>query len=379
VNLNQNKLARPTVMGCGLVALDIVVHGGQRVAYSGVGGTVGNVLAIMAGLGWHSIPMVRLGADHAGMRVLDELTALGVDTRCLALDRQLRTPVVYQFNDMANRHHSFSFDCPSCGTSRRFAPGLIDGIEARPGTVPQRGQVFFFDRLTASSVVLAQQARANGGLVVFEPSSLGQDRSLFVRAVRAAHVVKYSADRISEDELPSLREGFLEVQTLGARGLRFRMHSLDPSWVELPAIHTASVVDTAGAGDWCTAGFLHALARQTPAGSLADLGYNHVYAALRSGQAVAALNCQHIGARGLMREYDRALLQNIVRAIGESQDTVWCSEEGGIDGWFDRFASSFRSRGGQRQPGLMPHHVETMSSLCCDAVLASHHGFTRLQ
>jgi fructokinase len=366
-------------MGCGLVALDIVVHGGRRVAYSGVGGTVGNVLAIMAGLGWHSIPMVRLGADHAGMRVLDELTALGVDTRYLALDRQLATPVVYQFNDIGSQHHLFSFDCPSCGTSRRFAPGLIDGMEAQPGTVPQRGQVFFFDRLTASSVALAQQARANGGLVVFEPSSLGQDQSLLASAVRAAHVVKYSADRISERDLPSLREGFVEVQTLGVRGLRFRMHSLDPSWVELPAIRTASVVDTAGAGDWCTAGFLHVLAQHLPSGSLADRGYNHVYGALRSGQAMAALNCQHIGARGLMREYGRALLQDVVRAIGESQESVWCSEEGVIDGWFDRFASCFRSGSGQVESRPAPHFVETTSSLCCNAVLAPHQGFARLQ
>jgi fructokinase len=179
-----------------------------------------------------------------------------------------------------------------------------------------RRDVFFFDRLTESSVRLAEEARANGALTVFEPSAAGESR-LFDRALRASQIVKYSAERMSPLMTRSLQTGFIEIQTLGAEGLRFRMRSLDPTWVTLPAIRAGRVVDTAGAGDWCTSGFLHLMSRYAPNGALSDLGYNHVYCALRTGQVVAALNCAHAGARGLMRSLHSQRLRALLVAVSE--------------------------------------------------------------
>lgn len=308
--------SRPTVVGCGLVALDVVLDGALAVHHTGVGGTVGNVMSILASLGWRSIPVVNVGNDQAGISVIEELTALGVDVSRIGVERHLETPVVYQ-RPAGSGHHSFSFTCPACGRARRFTEQLLPRVGFSAGTpLVGRGDVFFFDRLTESSVQLAEEARANGALTVFEPSAPGDGR-LFERALRASQIVKYSAERMSFPATQSLQTGFIEIQTLGAEGLRFRMRSLVPTWVTLPAIRTGRIIDTAGAGDWCTSGFLHLMSRYASGGALSDLGYNHVYSALRTGQVVAALNCAHAGARGLMRSLQSQRLKALLVTVAE--------------------------------------------------------------
>jgi fructokinase len=148
---------------------------------------------------------------------------------------------------------------------------------------------------------MATAARNGGAFVFFEPSSVPADRELFSAALRAAHVVKYSADRVREPFTDLLPSGFIEIQTLGLRGLRFRLHSLVPDWVELPALSAGAATDTSGAGDWCTAGFLHSVFRSSEGNTVRALDYNEIYRSLRLGQAMAALSVRHVGARGLMR------------------------------------------------------------------------------
>jgi fructokinase len=363
---------RPTVVGCGFVAWDVVLGHDSAVKYADVGGTVGNVVSIMAFLGWHSVPMVRLGADHAGVRVLEELVSLGVDTSSIALNRHLRTPIVYQRPDDTPGRHSFSFRCPSCGLARHFSKELLEGVESTGQRPLSRGDVYFFDRLTAGSVSLAEQARANGALTVFEPSSVGVDELLFRRALHASHVVKYSADRIASSVLPALGAGFVEIQTMGSEGLRFRMRSLDPSWVSLPAIRTPAVVDTAGAGDWCTAGFLHVLSQHLHGGTLSDFGYNHVYGALRGGQAVAALNCLHTGARGLMRHVDALRLRSMLLQLSEL-GAIGATMAPDLDAWRRELEGSpdlLTALPPARSHGVGPE----AQGLCCDALSGARWG-----
>jgi fructokinase len=304
-----------TAVGCGLVAWDVVLSADDEVVYSGVGGTVGNVLSILSFLGWRSVPIVRLGADNAGLKVLEDLLSAGVDTTAISLDKSLRTPVVYQTREPVQGHHAFSFKCPRCGLSRRYSPASLHGLVAPNEVTLRRGDVFFYDRVTPDVVSLAERARLNGAITVFEPSSLECDAGLLGRALRSARVVKYSSDRLGPAALEALDAGFVEIQTLGARGLRFRMRSLDPSWVELPALSGVSVVDAAGAGDWCTAGFLYMLGSLAEQAAPSELGYNRVHAALRVGQFLAAMNCATVGARGLMRAVDASQLRTRLQAF----------------------------------------------------------------
>jgi len=320
--LQSGRPFQRTAVGCGLVAWDVVLSPDNHVVYSGVGGTVGNVLSILSFLGWRSVPIVRLGADNAGLRVLQDLVSAGVDTSAICLDKALRTPIVYQTREPLQGHHTFSFRCPRCGLSRRYSPASLQGVD-RAGEPLRRGDVFFYDRVTPEVVSLAERAQLNGAMTVFEPSALDQDSVLVGRALRAARVVKYSSDRLEPASLEALDAGFVEIQTLGARGLRFRMRSLDPSWVELPALSGGAVVDAAGAGDWCTAGFLYALDSLAIEAAPSDLGYNRIHAALKAGQFLAAMNCGTVGARGLMRSVDPIELLTHLRTFVDGEGWSW--------------------------------------------------------
>lgn len=306
---------RSRVSGAGFITLDVMLGAGSQLVYAGIGGSTGNVLSILAYLGWESLPLVNLGRDHVGATIHREFTKLGANVRHVRLNRGLMSPLLYQFAGEPSEAPRYSFVCPVCGQTRRFHENLVDSGGDEFVRSAAESNVFFFDRVTASTVRMAQAARAGGAFVFFEPSFISVDRGLFDAALSCAHVVKYSADRIRESMNHRLSSGFVEIQTRGARGLCFRKHSLVPDWVHLPALRAGSVADTSGAGDWCTAGFLHALFASRDANELSNLGYNDIYRSLRLGQSIAALSVGHVGARGMMRAWQPSDALKMARRI----------------------------------------------------------------
>ena len=83
--------------------------------------------------------------------------------------------------------------------------------------------LFFFDRVAPGTLELAHRSREQGALVVFEPSGI-KDEELFVECLKASHVLKYSHERLSGlDALVNRGRVPVEIETLGAEGLRFRL------------------------------------------------------------------------------------------------------------------------------------------------------------
>lgn len=294
--LPSNK--RATCWGAGFVAMDVVDVEGD--AFVAVGGSCGNVMAILAWLGWTTKPVARLGADATGGFIREELRGLGVDVSYLTEEKRVRSPIVLQRFVMARdgtRTHRFSLTCPECG---RWLPRHrpITLAQARPlicgDEVPD---VFYFDRVSPASLQLAETARNRDALVVFEPLSV-EDESKFQRAVDTCHVLKYSHERLGY--LPDLSFAVspaLIVETCGKTGLRYRWGS---RWSQLDAFTLEDIVDAAGSGDWCTAMLIHHLGR-AGAEFFVNSPKEAVEAALRDGQAAAAINCGFRGARGAMQ------------------------------------------------------------------------------
>lgn len=66
--------------GTGLVALDVVQSGeSSETARAWAGGTCGNVLTVLAYLGWEAYPVSTLGIDEASSLVLDDMRRFGVN------------------------------------------------------------------------------------------------------------------------------------------------------------------------------------------------------------------------------------------------------------------------------------------------------------
>lgn len=293
----------PTVVGSGLVVLDLVV--GSVVAGRFAGGTCGNVLSVLAWLGWRALPVATIGRDPWGAELLEDFRRSRVDTSLVAVSDDVTTPAILERIRTSHSgvgSHSFSPRCPTCGAW--FArPRLADRAFAEhvSETIPE-ASVFFFDRVSRGTVALARHYREAGALVMFEPTRAGEG-NLFEQALALSHVVKYSDQRIGGNGLQAAVP--LEVQTLGSDGLRYRLSSGGARWRNLPAVPAAAVIDSAGAGDWCSAGLLRRL------GDAGDRGVTAadeecIRAALRYGQALAAVNCEYEGARGAMYAMTRA-------------------------------------------------------------------------
>lgn len=321
-----STVKRASCWGAGFVAMDVVEVDGER--FAGVGGSCGNVMAILAWLGWQARPIARLGTDVTGRFIREELRGLGVDTGYLTEETHIRSPIVLQRFAMTRdgrRTHRFSLTCPGCG---RWLPRHRSITLAQSRSLAcsdDTPDVFYFDRVSPASLVLAQAARSRNALVVFEPSSVG-DESKFQKAVDSCDVLKYSTQRLGHiPDLPFAAFPKLIVETQGESGLRYRWAR---RWSHLDAFPVEDVVDAAGSGDWCTAVLIHELGR-TGTRSFLGSTRGRIAHALKRGQAVAAVNCGFCSARGAMQALTLIELNERLSTLG--RDIPWINRAGTCD------------------------------------------------
>jgi len=298
----------PRVVGTGLLAADVLLD--ARCPSMGrfhAGGTCGNVLTILGALGWASQPVARLGNDLAGSVIRRDMQAWGVDVSLLVEASSSQSPVYFHWLDRAESGrpiHKFSRECPSCGRILpSYQPVPNSMIEAIWDSA-NGAHVCFVDRVSRGAITLAKYCREQGALIVFEPSGAGDPR-LFAEMISISHIIKYSKER-SKKVAPLVNGGadgsYLLIETLGSEGLRYqhvRSGTVRDTWQYLGSAPTPEVRDTAGAGDWCTAGLLHQAGRSGALG-FSELPEEAIEQSLMLGQTVAAWNCGFEGARGGM-------------------------------------------------------------------------------
>lgn len=296
---------RQQIVCAGYMPLDAITTEDAGVRHR-AGGTAANVAAILAHLGWRSLLAGQAGDDPAGDLLTADLAAAGVDTRHVHRIVGMQTPRL--IHSVRSDGHSFSYTCPACERALpRSRPLTID--QARLCALEQpRTDVYFFDRANAGTLLLAEHYANAGSTIVFEPSVPANAEHLR-RAAAVAHVIKHSDDR-SVGGLDDIgvrpREGQLRILTHGAAGLELR------SGTELPRCFPAmraSARDAGGAGDWTTAGLI------AVAATTGSIGSDSIDEAIRFGQALAALSCAAIGARGLMTLTRRTVLRHAKRVM----------------------------------------------------------------
>ena len=326
---------RPIIVGTGLIALD-VVYGADKSAEPSLaaGGTCGNVLTALSYMGWKAYPVARLASDGAGDWVRDDLRRWGVQLDFAGLPNTAGTPVVVQ--RIVGRAdgtviHRFSLSCRHCGRWLPTYQAVTGSAMADVVTRLPRPDVCFIDRASRGAVVLAEWAKESGALVYTEPSGRSTPEQLAC-LLGSAHILKYSSDHseLVERARSVQRKGitpsmpWLEIETLGVAGLRYRS-AHTRGWHFLKANALLRTVDSAGAGDWCTAGILHVLG-QAGADVVEHAPRDIVNGALAFGQALSAWTCGYEGARGGMYAVTKpafraAVLEIVGGAYPEPRDT----------------------------------------------------------
>lgn len=300
---------RPRLVAAGYAVLDTIIHNGEFSHQAG--GTAGNVAAILGALGWESYLAGVIGNDRPGRRLVADLERAGVRSDYMVQEANVATPQVV--HEVRNGSHSFLFHCPQCGRrlprsvplSTVHGRTLLQGLDAP--------ETFFFDRANSGAVTLAEEFRAQGALVVFEPSS-GRQSAAMRRATDLADIIKVSHERrgaVSMLSIPTADQ--VQIITQGEQGALVRIGG---NLSMRSAALEACVVDPGGAGDWTTAGLLYKL------GGRRDVDQDELMEALRFGQALGALSCEWPGARGLLgRQAPREIVADAARLVASRPRT----------------------------------------------------------
>ena len=300
-----------SVVSTGYVPLDIVSYGGKY--WHAAGGTAGNVAAILGFMGWQSAVAADLGDDLAGREVRRDLMKANVSVDSIRLVTGRATSRLVHEIDAAG--HRYRYQCPTC--SRKLPVGRPlrkDRAEELVRTM-RTPDVFVYDRLNSGTILLAEHFFSEGSLVVFEPSR-PSNGELTRRALAAASIVKFASNRDSGLSGKDPGRHQILIVTDGPRGAHFRIGPT--SWHRADG-YAYPVVDAGGAGDWTTAGLLHALYQQK------SLGAEDVGSALRWAQALAAVSCGSPGARGLARQQSADAVVRAARFLeqeGERPETI---------------------------------------------------------
>lgn len=299
----MSHVTTPQIIGTGLITLDIVISPEIDAPLKAwTGGTCGNVLTILAYLGWRATPLARINGDFASRRVIADMKRWGVDLDFINCPPTTNTPIIIQeirkIEGRAPSHH-FIWKCPHCGHALPFFKPITKAVLPLIEPELKNCVVFFMDRLSRAALDIASKVKENGGVIFFEPSGKG-DPKLFGEALQLAHVVKYSDQRFPETlKIPA--NNILEIQTLGEKGLRWR-HQLakqKSNWMHEAIVNAPIITDSCGSGDWCSAGIIKKICY----GGIEQLkgcDEKELKDGIKYGQALAAWNCGFEGARGGM-------------------------------------------------------------------------------
>jgi len=297
---------RVDVAGTGFTVLDRVYADGD-LADEALGGSCGNVLVSLAMLHRHVAPILALGDDEAGGRLIDEFFQAGATIQYITRRADLRSPVLAQELNTALGQHEFSFVCPKTREQLpRYQP-IGETELALALSMLTRCTVFYADRLSDSILQAMRTAGAAGAIIFFEPSDI-EEGELFEAALRLATILKYSEDRLGERLADRLTD-CVSIVTYGAAGLEVRDGG-ETIWCE--AIHAPRVLDTCGSGDMVSVGIIDWMLANNFGTS--GLKATDLLEGIIAGQRLAAENCAYAGARGLFKkrgaDYVRRILSD---------------------------------------------------------------------
>jgi len=306
----------PRVLGTGLVCLDIINNCNSTCHM--IGGSCGNVVSALSFLGWNSTVVTSPYMDFAGEIIKLNLEKIGV--KRIEFGLPISAPrIIETVNKTAgNPKHKFLFSCPECGKELpKISPvGEKDGRSI--SKVIDKVNVFYTDRISKGISILRDSLANDGAWTFYEPNSSRNTKALIENSLQS-NIVKFASNKVPLSVSNRLRElavngaTVLIVRTEGSEGLsvcyKTRGNKMS-KWIHQRALPALDIVDTAGAGDWCTAGLIFSLVNKFPQRQN-WLIKSDVINALQLGQALAAFSCTFIGAQGLLYSDSQATLEDL--------------------------------------------------------------------
>lgn len=264
-----------------------------------VGGTCGNVMAILGVLGWKSQPQVKLIDSNEGQSLAASLQSFGCDTSYVSLVLNggfSALEVTHRRNrQTGNPEIGIKSSGPNGSRFRKVtelrAKDEVPALLARIEEVPD---VYFFDHNEAGPRAIAQALRERGSLVYYECEN-SKDWPKAQKCIETADIVKFSDERLADITFTDDYPDKLFIQTMGSKGLRFCLRGGE--WYQIDAAPVEKAVDTEGCGDTITAIFLDQWAKlDFPC--IAGITVEQVKQCLEVASQYAARCVQYYGSKG---------------------------------------------------------------------------------
>jgi sugar/nucleoside kinase (ribokinase family) len=245
------------------------------------GGSVANTVANFASLGGRAAYIGRVRADQLGDIFVHDMRSLGVDIRLAPAPRGLPTARSHILitPDGQRTMQTYLGACTELSVA-----DITEETVGAPEFLLLEGYVWDLPEgpdLIAEAMRIARRRSAKIALSLSDSFCVDRHRAEFLDAVRGSVDVVFA----DEDEIIALLEaedfdgvlrqvpgfGKLFVMTRSEKGSVVVKRDLK---LEQDAISVRRVIDTTGAGDAYTAGFLYGLASGEPLGVCAQLGTN---------------------------------------------------------------------------------------------------------
>ena len=295
-----------SIIGTGIFNLDIIVKRDypqwpamrpfeDKVVLEEVGGTCGNVMSILAWMGWNVRPIACLDDSPEGLIITEDLKRYGCDCRYVTNTPGGGTTLLRcTHKKSADGQHTMSVRAGSPGGSRfpkRHFLRARDEAQIFLDQLIEMPSVFFFDDAAAGNRLLAKVLKERGAMVYFEPSKVATNADF--DAVKASDIIKFSDENVPDVSFVEDFRGKLFIQTMGPKGVRYKYKN--QPWEVVEALPIQHVVDTEGAGDCFTATFINAIAES-------GLTSSSIPSAISKAMASASRSVGYFGSKGFIHE-----------------------------------------------------------------------------
>lgn len=295
------KTMDKTIIGTGIFNLDIIVVREypqwpemrpfvDKEVLREVGGTCGNVMCMLASMGWKVRPVACLDDSAEGRKITEDLKQFGCDCSFVSNTAGGGTTLLRCTHKKdAAGNHVMSVRAGSPGGSRFPKRHFLRARDEAPeflAALKNAPAVFFFDDPAAGNRALAKGLKECGSLVYFEPSKVATNVDL--EAIRLSDIIKFSDENVRDVSFADAYPDKIFIQTMGPGGVRIKEKGGD--WYTIEGMKNDSVVDTEGAGDTFTSAFINAVAEGK---AVAD--------AAREALAMASRSVGFLGSKGMFQ------------------------------------------------------------------------------
>lgn len=290
------------VLGAGFACVDLIK--GTTRSHISLGGTAANVLTILSQLGFETKLLTAEYAGELGVWYKNALQIRQISPIYFQKSKK-RLSVIIEDIDPNNNAHFFRTSCSNCKNS--FMNVILPSDEKAEKLIPEMDNcnLLFYDRFSSGINYLANINKE--GWNMYEPNAFRMYANL-LSGCQSSDIVKFSLERIPDRICDQLLHDLIDTRakivivTMGQKGLRLTVKKNGGwgEWNYLPSIDNENLVDTAGAGDWLTAGFLYELLLEYPV--VQTIAQEKLVEKIKKAQLLATAACGFTGAQGILKE-----------------------------------------------------------------------------